>query len=85
MLVPVAVYSLLLSAVLFSAWATLFRPTWGTLRSSLAVIGASLFFVSDAMLAWDRFVKPFPMARLRIHVTYHLAQVALAASILLPT
>lgn len=82
MLVPVAMYSVVLSLMLYSAWTTLFRPDWGTLRTWLAVIGASLFFVSDGMLAWDRFVRSFPMARLWIHMTYHLGQIALAASVL---
>jgi len=81
MLRPVAIYSVVLSAMLLSAWATLFRPEWTGFRRGLAIGGASLFFVSDAMLAWDRFVAPFPLARLWIHVTYHLGQMALAASI----
>jgi uncharacterized membrane protein YhhN len=81
MLAPVAIYSAVLSGMLFSAWATLFRPEWTGLRQGLAIGGASLFFVSDAMLAWDRFVASFPLARLWIHVTYHLGQIALAASI----
>jgi len=53
---PVAVYSLVLSLMLFSAWATLFRPEWAPLRRALVIAGASLFFASDAMLAWDRFL-----------------------------
>ena len=83
MLGPVAIYSLVLSGMLFSAWATLFRPGWAGARQGLAIGGASLFFVSDAMLAWDRFVSPFRLARLWIHITYHLGQMALAASIAL--
>ncbi len=83
LLVPVAIYSLVLSLTLFSAWATLFRPEWTPLRRGLVIVGASLFFGSDAMLAWDRFVTPSPSARLRVIVTYHLGQVALAASIAL--
>jgi uncharacterized membrane protein YhhN len=79
--VPVAVYSLVLSLMLFSAWSTLFRSTWTHGRRALVVAGGSLFFVSDAMLAWDRFVAPSPSARLRVHITYHLGQMALAASI----
>jgi uncharacterized membrane protein YhhN len=82
MLAPVAIYSLVLSGTLFSAWATLFRPDWGALRALFAVVGASLFFVSDAMLAWDRFVRSFPRARLWVHMTYHVGQIGLAASLL---
>jgi uncharacterized membrane protein YhhN len=81
MLAPVAIYSVVLSGMLFSAWATLFRPEWGVVRQGLAIGGASLFFASDAMLAWDRFVASFPLARLWIHLTYHLGQMALAMSI----
>lgn len=78
---PVAVYSLVLGLMLSSAWATLFRPGWAAGRRALVIVGASLFFVSDAMLAWDRFVSPSPSARLRVMVTYHLGQIALAASL----
>lgn len=81
MLIPVAIYSVMLGLMLFSAWATLFRPAWTPLRRGLVIAGATLFFVSDAMLAWDRFVSPSPSARLRVHITYHLGQLALAASI----
>lgn len=83
MLAPVAVYSLVLSGTLFSAWATLFRPDWGVPRALFAVVGASLFFASDAMLAWDRFVRSFPRARLWVHMTYHVGQIGLAASLLM--
>ena len=83
LLVPVALYSLALSLMLSLAWATLFRPEWTPLRRGLVVGGASLFFASDAMLAWDRFVTPSPSAGLRVIATYHLGQMALAASIAL--
>jgi uncharacterized membrane protein YhhN len=81
--VPVAIYSLVISVMLFSAWATLFRSDWNQLRRLLVISGATLFFASDAMLAWDRFVSPSPTARIRIITTYHLAQAALAASLAL--
>jgi uncharacterized membrane protein YhhN len=82
MIAPVAIYSAVLSGMLFSAWVTLFRPEWAGLRQILTIGGASLFFISDTMLAWDRFVQSFPRARLWIHVTYHLGQIALTTSIL---
>ena len=83
LLAPVALYSVVLSLMLFSAWATLFRPEWTPPRRGLVIAGASLFFASDAMLAWDRFVTPSPLLHLLVIVTYHLGQVALAASIAL--
>jgi alkenylglycerophosphocholine/alkenylglycerophosphoethanolamine hydrolase len=78
---PVVVYGAVISLMLFSAWATLFRPEWTTARRAFISIGATLFFVSDAMLAWNRFVKPFAAARLGVIITYHLGQIALAAAL----
>jgi uncharacterized membrane protein YhhN len=83
LLAPVALYSLVLSLMLVSAWATLFRPEWGPLRRGLVIVGASLFFGSDAMLAWDRFVASSSLLHLLVIITYHLGQLALAASIAL--
>jgi uncharacterized membrane protein YhhN len=80
---PVALYSLVLSLMLSSAWATLFRPEWIPLRQGLVIVGASLFFASDAMLAWDRFVTPSSWFHLLVIITYHLGQMGLAASIAL--
>lgn len=47
----------------------------------LAVGGAALFLTSDAMIAWNRFVAPFPAARVAITVTYHAAQALLVVSL----
>jgi len=82
-LVPVAIYSTVLSLMLFSAWATLLRPEWTPTRRAFVIAGASLFFASDVLNAWDRFVAGSDLARLCIMVTYHLGQIALAACITL--
>jgi len=42
-----------------------------------AAAGAALFVASDALLAWNRFVKPAPGGRVLVHVLYHGAQVSL--------
>jgi alkenylglycerophosphocholine hydrolase len=78
---PVALYSVVISLMLFSAWATLWRADWSDSRRALVIVGASLFFISDALLAWNKFVRPFAPAQLAIIVTYQLGQLALAASI----
>ena len=80
---PVALYSLVLSLMLFSAWATLFRGEWAPLRQGLVIAGATLFFASDAMLAWDRFVTRSSLLRFLVIVTYHVGQMGLAGSIAL--
>lgn len=46
-----------------------------------AVIGAVLFFASDGILAWNRFVRQFRWARPAIMITYHLGQLGLAAAL----
>jgi uncharacterized membrane protein YhhN len=83
LLAPVAIYSAVIGLMLFSAWATLFRPEWTPLRRGLVIVGASLFTVSDGMLATNRFVTSFSLAPLWVMVTYHLSQMALAASVAL--
>lgn len=81
LVLPVVVYASAITLMLFSAWATLFRPEWDAARRALVMGGATLFFISDALLARNRFVAPFPAARLAVIITYHLGQLALAAAI----
>jgi len=83
MRMPVAAYATILSLMLFSAWATWFRPAWPTVARFTVSLGATLFFASDSMLAWNKFVTPSPVLRVLVMVTYHLAQFALAATIAL--
>lgn len=47
-----------------------------------AAVGAVVFMASDSMIAWNRFVRPFPYARLAIMSTYHVAQALLVLSLL---
>ncbi|MGC9395041.1 MAG: lysoplasmalogenase [Anaerolineae bacterium] len=83
MRVPVGAYAIILSLMLFSAWATLFRPAWPAAARFTAIVGATLFFASDSMLAWNKFVAPSHVMHVLVMVTYHLAQFALAATIAL--
>lgn len=46
-----------------------------------AIIGAGLFYASDALIAWNRFLRETRHARLVIMVTYHLAQMGLVLSL----
>ena len=78
---PVAIYGLVMSVMLVSALATLFRPEWTPVRRGIVIAGASLFFASDTMLAQNRFVTSPPQGRLWVMITYHLGQIGLAASI----
>jgi uncharacterized membrane protein YhhN len=80
--VPVAVYAVVIGAMVVSAAATLSRPEWTTARALLAVSGAVAFYASDTMIAWSRFLGPVPGGRVSIMVTYHLGQIALVAALL---
>jgi uncharacterized membrane protein YhhN len=83
LLIPLAIYGPTLSLTLFSGWATLFRPEWTPLRRVLVILGVSLFFTSDLLIVWDRFVRRSHRLKFLDIITYHLAQVALALSIAL--
>jgi len=48
---------------------------------TVAVMGAVLFYVSDALIGWTKFVRDVKWAPLAIIVTYHLAQIALVTSL----
>jgi len=54
----------------------------GSTGSLVALAGALLFFYSDAILAWNRFVKPLPFGRVVNIVPYHAGQALLVVSLL---
>lgn len=67
---PVVAYIAVISAMVVAAFGT---------TAATAIIGALLFYASDAILAWNRFVRPLPHGGLAVMVTYHLAQAGLVA------
>ena len=79
LLIPVAVYALAISAMLWRALARLGssvakRSAW------LAAAGALAFVVSDSLIGIDRFVQPFAAAPYLIILSYWLGQWGIAAS-----
>jgi uncharacterized membrane protein YhhN len=72
-LTPVRVYIVVISLMLASAIGT---------AEAFAIVGAALFYVSDALIAWDRFVRTRPWHALTIIATYHIAQVSLTLSLI---
>jgi uncharacterized membrane protein YhhN len=79
---PVAAYVVAIGAMWVSALGTIGRPDWTVGSRALAIAGATLFFVSDALIGWTRFVRDVRGSRVAIIVTYHLAQAALVLSLL---
>ena len=53
----------------------------GGTGSLVALAGALLFFYSDAILAWNRFVRPIPLGRIANIVPYHLGEALLVLSL----
>lgn len=54
----------------------------GGTGSLVALAGALLFFYSDAILAWNRFVRPLPYGRIVNMVPYHVGEALLVVSLL---
>ena len=77
--VPVVVYVVVLAAMAAQALAV-----WWRRRDCVATSGAwggACFVLSDALLAWDRFVAPFAAASFAVLASYWLAQWGLARSV----
>jgi uncharacterized membrane protein YhhN len=67
---PVIAYLVVISAMVVSAFGT--AAPW-------AIAGASLFYASDATLAWNRFIERRRFGPVAVMVTYHLGQIGLVA------
>jgi len=71
--VPVIAYMAAISAMVTFAFGT---------GVFFAIVGALLFFVSDAVLGWTRFVSEFARSRQLVMVTYHLGQMGLVLALI---
>ena len=80
---PVAVYGAVISLMLLSAMLKLTDPAWGAGASLLVALGAFLFFLSDIVLAWNKFVTPIQNGRILNIGLYHLGQIMLAAGVVM--
>ena len=65
---PVIAYLVVISAMVVSAFGT--SAPW-------AIVGAGLFYASDATLAWNRFLEKRRFGPVAVMVTYHLGQAGL--------
>jgi uncharacterized membrane protein YhhN len=73
---PVGIYTVVIGAMVIYAFAT---------GVALVAVGATVFAVSDTVLARDRFVRPWDRAQLLVMVTYHVGQALIVAGILSTT
>jgi len=81
MVMPMTLYGGALTLMLLSALLTLSNLAWETWASALVALGAAFFFLSDNVLAWNKFVAPLPRGRLMNIITYELGQILLIAGV----
>jgi hypothetical protein len=68
--------------MLYSAIATIYAPDWKTSAVLLVSLGALLFWASDLVLAWNKFVTPLRHGREWNIVLYYLGQIGLVAGVI---
>jgi alkenylglycerophosphocholine/alkenylglycerophosphoethanolamine hydrolase len=83
LIVPVLVYGTVITLMLLSAMLTLFRLDWDATAALLVSFGAAMFYFSDIVLAWNRFVTPIKNGRILNIGMYHLAQIAIVVGVAL--
>lgn len=81
--VPVTIYGMVISIMLLSAMLKLTDISWGAGASLFVAVGAFLFFASDIVLAWNKFVTPIQNGRMINIGMYHLGQIALIAGVVM--
>lgn len=71
---PVLFYSFVISIMTLSALLTLTQADWSFISAAFISGGAILFFISDTIIAWEKFISPISYGSLKTMVSYHLAQ-----------
>jgi uncharacterized membrane protein YhhN len=82
MRMPIMIYGTVISLMLLSAMIKLTDITWSTSGAVLVSVGAFLFYVSDIILAWHKFVAPIQNGRIYNIGAYHLGQIMLIAGVI---
>ena len=80
---PMLAYVVVISLMLFSSLLTWLRPDWSYNAAALVSVGALLFYISDTVLAHNRFCGAVRFGRVVVIATYHLAQLGITAGVLL--
>jgi len=82
LVLPVSTYATVISLMLYTAISTLFNPLWKTSSAFFVSLGAFLFCISDAILAWNKFVSPVNNGRVLNITLYYLGQMGLIAGVI---
>lgn len=81
LIVPVILYGAIISLMLYSAMSTINAPAWKNSAVLFVSVGALLFWASDLVLAWNRFVSPLRQGTLWNIILYYLGQIGLVAGV----
>jgi uncharacterized membrane protein YhhN len=82
MRLPIIVYSTVISFMLLAAMMKLVDIDWNSNAAILVSVGAFLFYLSDIILAWHKFVAPIQNGRIYNIGAYHLGQIILIAGVI---
>jgi uncharacterized membrane protein YhhN len=82
MRLPIIIYSTVISVMLLSAMLKLVDISWDAGAALLVSVGAFLFYISDIILAWHKFVAPIRHGRIYNIAAYHLGQIGLIAGVI---
>jgi uncharacterized membrane protein YhhN len=81
--IPILIYGLVISLMLLSAMLKLTDVSWQAGAALLVALGAFLFYLSDIILAWQKFIAPIRNGRIYNILAYHLGQIALIAGVVM--
>jgi uncharacterized membrane protein YhhN len=82
LLVPVVAYAILMDLMLLAALTTLMRSGWVPIGAIMVSIGGALFFLSNSLMAYNRFVRLWPNFEVYTMIAFHLAQILIAGGVL---
>lgn len=82
MRMPVIIYGTVITLMLLSALMKMTDLSWNVNAAALVCIGAFLFYISDIILAWSKFVSPIKYGRIYNIGAYHLGQITLIAGVI---
>lgn len=77
--IPVAIYVTAIAVMALTAVARSLSS--GNAGAGFAAVGAVLFVISDSLLGWNRFVKPFAAAEALLLFSYFAGQTLIALSV----
>jgi alkenylglycerophosphocholine hydrolase len=81
--IPILIYAVTISIMLLSALIKLTDMSWNANAALLVGVGAFLFYISDLILAWNKFVSPIQNGAIYNITSYYLGQIMLIAGVVL--